>query len=257
MDARVLESKNKYEGKVFKSNNCGDIIVLEYINTNNIKVQFVETGYSRIVSVGNLLSGRVRDPSFPSVYNIGWLGKKFSKDEFTLQSYVCWNSLLFRCYHFQSKSKRPTYEDCTVSEDFKCYATFKDWCEKQIGFNSMDEKGKTFALDKDILIKGNKVYSSETCCFVPQEINSLFNTHKNSRDGAILGVRKERGSFRAVLSRYSVRRSVGLFDTEQEAFYAYKQAKEDYIKEVANKWKDQIDPRAYEALMSWVVEGSD
>jgi hypothetical protein len=34
-------------------------------------------------------------------------------------------------------------------------------------------------------------------------------------------------------------------------------AKEAYIKEVANKWKDQIDPRAYEALMSYQVEIND
>jgi hypothetical protein len=60
---------------------------------------------------------------------------------------------------------------------------------------------------------------------------------------------KKLGKFSAhLLGKY-----IGLFTTELEAFQVYKQAKEAYIKEVANKWKDRIDPRAYEALMSWGV----
>ena len=47
------------------------------------------------------------------------------------------------------------------------------------------------------------------------------------------------------------------FKTPEEAFYVYKEAKETYIKEVANRWKDQIDPRVYEALMKYEVEITD
>ena len=50
---------------------------------------------------------------------------------------------------------------------------------------------------------------------------------------------------------------LGLFNTELEAFNAYKQAKESFVKEQANKWKSQIDPRAYEALMNYQVEITD
>ena len=50
---------------------------------------------------------------------------------------------------------------------------------------------------------------------------------------------------------------LGVFETEMEAFYAYKEAKEAYIKELANKWKDQIDPRAYDALMDYQIEITD
>ena len=45
--------------------------------------------------------------------------------------------------------------------------------------------------------------------------------------------------------------------TPEEAFLAYKKDKEAYIKDVANKWKDKIDPRAYEALMNYEVEITD
>ncbi len=46
---------------------------------------------------------------------------------------------------------------------------------------------------------------------------------------------------------------LGLFNTEIEAFNAYKEAKESFVKEQANVWKSQIDPRAYNALMNYEV----
>ena len=53
------------------------------------------------------------------------------------------------------------------------------------------------------------------------------------------------------------KKTLGYYITAEEAFYAYKQAKEAHIKEVANKWKDQIDIRVYEALMKYEVEIMD
>ena len=50
---------------------------------------------------------------------------------------------------------------------------------------------------------------------------------------------------------------LGFFKTELEAFNAYKKAKESFIKEQANKWKSQIDERAYNALMNYEVNIDD
>ena len=132
---------------------------------------------------------------------------------------------------------------------------FSKWCNEQIGFNFKDDKGKPFQLDKDILIKGNKIYSEETCAFVPQEVNLLFVKGEKSRGDYPIGVRfhKVSGMFRAM---YNNKLSEH-FKTPEEAFCAYKEAKEAYIKEVANKWKDQIDQRVYEALMNYQVEITD
>ena len=124
--------------------------------------------------------------------------------------------------------------------------------KKKICFGLKDEKGRPFALDKDILIKENKVYSEDTCCFVPQEINALFVKRDKLRGEYPIGVsfHKSRGMLRATLNN----KHLGYFNTVEQAFQVYKQAKEDYIKEVANKWKDQIDPRVYDALVSYQVE---
>ena len=68
----------------------------------------------------------------------------------------------------------------------------------------------------------------------------------------------KRKQFRArCRTGYSKDGHLGWFSTEIEAFHAYKVAKEAYVKELAEKWKEQIDPRVYEALMKYEVEITD
>lgn len=50
---------------------------------------------------------------------------------------------------------------------------------------------------------------------------------------------------------------IGYFDNFNDAFLAYKKAKEAYLKEQAEKWKGKIDERAYNALMNYTVEITD
>ena len=129
----------------------------------------------------------------------------------------------------------------------------------KIGFNQKDNKGKLFALDKDILVKGNKVYSAETCCFVPQEINSLIISANAARGELTVGVYYEKDTCKLKV-RVSIDgklKHIGRYTCKLEAFYAYKQAKENHIKEVADKYKDVIDPRVYEALYAWTITIDD
>lgn len=72
--------------------------------------------------------------------------------------------------------KYPTYKDCEVSENFKSYEYFYEWCNKQIGFGN-----EYWQLDKDLLIKGNKVYSENTCHFIPKEINLVLTKSDKKR----------------------------------------------------------------------------
>lgn len=65
------------------------------------------------------------------------------------------------------------------------------------------------------------------------------------------------GKFKASVTYGNVVKSLGSYDTPEEAFQVYKQAKETYIKEVADRWVGQIDPRVYEALMKYEVHIDD
>ena len=146
------------------------------------------------------------------------------------------------------------YEGCTVSEKFKYFQYFCDWYNSQTGFSNGD-----WQLDKDILFKGNKLYSEDTCVLVPREINVLCIKRNKVRGKYPIGVTycKSTNKFKAQLSKQGVVTGVGNYNTIDEAFYAYKQAKEAYIKEVANKWKVKIDPRVYNALMCYEVNIDD
>jgi len=87
-------------------------------------------------------------------------------------------------------------------------------------------------LDKDILFKGNKVYSPEICCFVPHVINTLFLNCKKNRGDLPLGVHfdKSKGKYRAEMSFMGEQIKLGTFDTVETAFAKYKEYKGDFIK---------------------------
>lgn len=170
----------------------------------------------------------------------------------TLKEYYLWQDLLKRCYSPKYHQRRPTYIGCSASENFKSYSYFHEWVQQQIGFGQ-----KGFQLDKDLIFKGNKLYSEDTCLFLPNELNALLIFRKADRGSFPLGVSAHKGKFLAQCLRRPAPTFIGYFDTPEEAFLAYKQAKESYIKLQAEKWKDRIDIRAYAALMAYEVSITD
>ena len=248
-------------GKVCKSLNSGDFKVLKYNNSENVEIKFTNTGFEMVAQLGHIRSGKVKDPYVPSVYNIGVLGTKYpsTANGVHTKEYKLWTSMLERCYSGNSKNKYPTYEGCEVSDNFKSYEYFYEWCHKQIGFDN-NGNGNPFHLDKDLLVKGNKVYSESACVFIPREINQLLTKRTALRGEYLIGVYYHKGdkAFKAQVNKNKGKQEhLGSFKTELEAFNAYKIAKESFVKELANKWKGKIDERAYEALMRYTVEITD
>lgn len=141
--------------------------------------------------------------------------------------YVAWKDMLNRCYCSKYQEKHPSYHGCTVCDEWVIFSNFKSWMEMQ------DWKGKD--LDKDLLIQGNKIYSPETCLFIPQSINKLLTSR-----GALRGLHpvgacyhKASGKYAAKVWTNGKRKHIGLFDTPNLAHKAYKLHKYAYIKEVA------------------------
>ena len=245
-------------GKVCKSKPSGDFKILKYNNNRNVEIQFLKTGCETSATLDNIKNGKVKDPYSPSVYGVGILGAKYPPtiNGVKTKEYALWHSMLQRCYSDTNvrdtlRKKRPTYEGCKVSDNFKSYEYFYEWCNKQIGFGN-----EGWHLDKDLLVKGNKVYSENTCVFIPAEINSLLTKRTASRGEHLIGVcwNKRGKAFVARVNKGKGKQEfLGLFNTELEAYNAYKIAKEAFVKEQANKFKSQIDQRAYNALMDYEV----
>ena len=244
-------------GKVCKSKSSGDFKILKYNDARNVEIQFINTGFETVATLDNIRKGYVKDPYVQSVYGIGVSGTKYPPtiSGRNTKEYVLWKSMLQRCYSDAYQKKQPTYEGCEVSDNFKSYEYFHEWCNKQIGFGV-----NGFELDKDLLIKGNKLYSEDSCVFIPADVNLVLTKRTASRGKHLIGVywsNTNKAFVARVAKNKGKQEYLGSFKTELEAFNAYKEAKEAFIKEQANNWKSQIDERAYNALMNYQVEITD
>lgn len=206
---------------------------------------------------GDKWKRRTYDPTIASVYGVGYMPTKYKShgpDGKITKEYNLWSGMMTRAYNPKYHEKKPSYTDVTVCDEWLHADNFMEWCQTQIGYKEQD-----FQLDKDILSKGNKIYGPDACIFVPAEINSQL-TKANSRRGDYpIGVswHSQHEKFMACLRQDKKTRHLGYFHCPTKAFYAYKVAKERYLKVLAERHKDVIDPRCYEALHLYEVEITD
>lgn len=169
---------------------------------------------------------------------------------------VCgiWRRMLDRCYSEYYHKHNPSYKGCSVCDEWLKLSNFYNWVIKE-------ESGyrEGYHLDKDILIKGNKVYSPETCCFVPSEINELFirmNKGENQRKGYTL---TKSGKFYVRIYSMGKYLKGVTFDNIKDAIDFYRKNKEANIKLIAQKYFDEgkITEKVYNALLNYEVEITD
>lgn len=236
----------------------GRCTIVEYWNKKKVKVIFTVTGYETWTTSKCLREGNVRDWYAPSVYGIGVVGKgkyKSTVNNVATAEYRVWSDMLKRCYCPITLEKFPAYKEVEVSKGMRYLQDFGEWCQDQIGFGL-----KGWQLDKDILVKGNKLYDYDLCVFVPREINLVLTSRKSLRGDYPIGVYKQPSCnrFSASVSDLTGKsKYLGLFLTIEDAFNTYKQEKESIIKILAEKWKDEIDQRVYDALLKYEVDIND
>ena len=177
----------------------------------------------------------------------------------TMYEYVVWSDMIRRCYSVKERSRLPTYAGCQAEPFFHYFTNFLNFIKTLKGYKTKDEFGRRFHLDKDLLFKGNKLYSRNTVCLLPPEVNAFLTKSTSTRGKCMIGVsyHKRVHKFTAQFSYDGKLVHLGCYDSEKEAHLAYKTAKENRAKELAEKWKHTIDERAYEALMSYTVYTSD
>lgn len=224
------------------------IEVVEYFNANNCAIEFKNGLIIKNLTFGNIKKGEVKNPYHLSVYNMGYvgIGKYGSKSH--IKIYENWHNLLRRCYDKKRQEKTLTYKDCFVDKRWHNFQNFAEWYDE----NYIE----SWQLDKDILFKGNKIYSPETCCFVPQEINKLFLFTKQNKGLYPTGVSfsKQNKKFLAKIKKHNKSYNLGYYITPEEAFEVYKTAKEKHIKEIAEEWKNLISNKVYEILITYKIQ---
>ncbi len=257
-------------GEVGISNEGCVMQIIEYNNCDDIIVEFQDGYKYRLhTQYNHFKNGKCKNLFFASICGHGYLGidrngnvpitREFKDGKrCTTQEYHIWGNMLQRCFDDKCKEKHPTYKDVTCCNRWLCYANFLEDFEilKQEYNWSKDEK---LNLDKDILYRDNKIYSLENCVLVPSWINMLFVKSDATRGNYPIGVSydKRAKKYQAQCHINGKYKRIGRYNTMEEAFNAYKQAKENEIKRVANDCVSKgfitKDSRLYNAMISYQI----
>ena len=239
-------SLGKEVGKLYKTNKHGNVIILEYISSAEVKVKFVNTGFTTTTSMSNVRRGVVKDRLSPSVYGVGVIGTSTTKkDGIALTEYKIWNGMMRRCYNQKCKNLKSTYLNCSTSDNFKNFTFFEKWANLQVGFD------KSFDLDKDILGCGS-VYHEDICVFVPREINLLFTDRNKNAKG--VSFNRQVGKFSSQICDGNGNRFLGYFENETVAKDVYTKEKIKRVEFLIEMYKERIDPRVCKKLSQLAEE---
>lgn len=226
------------------------MIINAYKGARDIDVYFPEYNWtSKCAQYSQFKNGEIKCPYEPRVYNHGYLGEgkyKVSKNGKDTDEYDIWYHMIRRCYDPKYQERETTYKDCTVEDYLLNFQNMGEW----INDNYYEIPGEVMHLDKDILCKGNKVYSRETCIFVPQRINNLFIKSDKTRGDCPVGVTpNSSGNYQAYCGNgYGKQVKLGTYSTEEEAFRVYKEYKEKVIKETIDSYEGKIPEPFYSRL---------
>ena len=240
-----------------------EMVIVEYRRYMDIDVYFPEYDWTfKGTTYKEFKNGKIKCPYERRIYGVGYLGEgkyKVSENGKNTRVYRTWKSMLQRCYDEKFHERQPTYIGCKVCEEWLNYQNFAEWYYN----NYYTVKNEVMCLDKDILVKHNKIYSPETCVFVPNTINLLFIKRQNDRGNSVIGTTPKNSKYQANCNMInpktgkSKKEYLGVYGTQEKGFEVYKYYKEKNIKVVADYYKEQIPVKLYNALYDYVVEIND
>ena len=232
-------------------NNFGSkMVIVEYRNNRDIDIYFPEYDWTfEHALYEKFKKGLIKCPYEPRTLGLGYLGEgkyKTRENGKITEEYDIYHAMLTRCYDPKYQEKYPTYKGCTVEKYFLNFQNMGEWIEE----NYYEVPGEKMCLDKDILYKGNKIYSRDTCIFVPERINNLFVKRNNHRGKDPIGARlRPSGNYQVrCYDGYGKSVYLGTYSTKVEAFQVYKEYKEKVIKEVIDSYKGKIPEPHYSRL---------
>lgn len=250
-----MSRRQEVVGSVISSKSTGDYIVVDYENYNNVIIKFLDK-YEHTVTANwrEVRRGNIKNPYYPTTLGVGYLGFGRYTDKEQGQFSLArqrWRSMMTRSYSDVLHRKEPAYVGCSVAEVWHNFQNFGGWYVNHKFY------GLGYDLDKDLLFKGNKIYSPEKCTLLPREVNRAISIHTTDNKELPRGIcfRKDIDKYAVAIGRGKLGRvHLGTYETVEEAFDVYKKERELYVKDIALEWKDNIESRAFGALMNWTVD---
>ena len=253
-------SKKERIGEVNYNNFGSKMIITNYRNYSDVDIYFPEYDWTaENKTYDHFKKGQIKCPYEPKVYGVGYIGegKYTSKNS---KPYNAWRAMIQRCYYEKHLKLRSSYRGCEICEEWLNFQNFAKWYDENY-YSIPNEKTH---LDKDILFKNNKIYSPETCIFVPQRINEFFTKNDKRRGDLPLGVSISNNKYVAGCKNKNISDKpiyLGTYNTIEEAFEVYKIFKEDSIKKIVDSYEEIIpDPhysRLKNAIYNYKVEITD
>ena len=240
-------------------NNFGSkMVIKEYRKYKDIDVYFPEYNWIfKHARYDTFKKGNIKCPYEPRLYGVGYIGEGEYDYKNNKRCYQTWQQMLVRCYDPKFYEKNSTYRNCLVCEEWLNYQNFAKWYYD----NYYEIPNEIINLDKDILYKGNKLYSPETCIFVPQKINDLFVKNNVRRNKLPMNIIPNKNKYVVYCNNYNKRNYIGSYKTIEEAFQAHKNYKENIIKERIDNYEGIIPEPHYsklkEAMYNYKVEITD
>lgn len=237
---RLGEEKHNDQGCLMK--------IVEYNNAHDMTVEFQdEHKYRKKALLSNWTKGSISNPFFPHICGKGYLGVEKGEEK-NNKFYNIWYNMLKRCYNEKNRERAKSYKDCVVCDEWHNFQNFKQWCIE----NYYEIQDVKMHLDKDILIRNNKIYSPYTCCFVPADINKLFVGINNDLCGVSWD--KHRSKWSSTCNQNGILQHLGRFDNLAEALLAYNHFKENLIQEKAKLYEVYLPNYVYNALINYKIK---
>ena len=226
----------KRTGEIFITNQGYTVVITKYNNSKDCsilidgKIEVDNISYCRIKKINN--------PFHKVLSGIGYFGVGEYKNT-NQKSYHIWNNMISRSLENNS----------IICEEWHNFQNFAQWYE-----NNWKYWMKGWRIDKDILVKGNKIYSPETCCLTPSEFTNIFKTEESKIERLSTGVRKGKsGKYTAVTRIDGVTVRFSGYSTNEEAYEKYKQVKEKQFKDKAIKYRGQITEECFNAIYNYKI----
>lgn len=242
--------QDKWLGSIHKTNSGSEYKVISYNNCFDVTIEFLETGTIINTDTQRLRDGNHTDWARPKIFGVGYLGIGPFNPTKHKEAYHTWWQMINRCYNEKDKAYLSGYSLCSVSEEWYNFQNFAAFYFED-AFRQLK-----WQLDKDILIPGNKVYSEQTCVFLPLALNTLLARQQKPRpDNLPQGVFRMSsnpdGKYQARIMKGGKSFYLGAFSHPEEAYTVYKYEKETYVRAQAVVWEGKINPKAIKALSEW------
>ena len=233
---------------MMKPNSFGtNMKIIEVVSWQKVIIQFQDKyKYEKEIFFHNFNRGTVKNPYDPIIQGRGYLGvggykSRDERNKITNQ-YNAWSNML-RCYSEKHRYLFEAYPACEICDEWCDFQVFAKWFDEN--FYNIDGR---LHVDKDVLVRNNKIYSPETCLLLPQRINMIFmektkSTDKDLPNAIWRGVKEFKVAYNG--------KSLGVFKTLDDAIAAHDTAKRQHIKQVAEEYKNKISEKVYKALLDW------